>query len=112
MPRRSRDIGIEATPPSKECNDDKCPWHGSLRIRGRIFEGTVIKRKEKSATVEWEYAHYVPKYERYERRRTRIYAYVPPCISVRIGDKVRVAECRPISKTKRFVVIEVVKRAG
>ncbi len=111
MPLRSRDIGIEATPPERECNDKNCPWHGTLRVRGRIFEGTVIKTKEKCATVEWRYVHYVPKYERYERRKTRVYAHVPPCIDVKVGDVVKIAECRPISKTKKFVVIEVLKRA-
>lgn len=26
---KNRNIGIEAKPPKKECNDVKCPWHGS-----------------------------------------------------------------------------------
>ncbi|HER54639.1 MAG TPA: 30S ribosomal protein S17, partial [Candidatus Bathyarchaeota archaeon] len=33
-------------------------------------------------------------------------AHCPPCLDVKAGDKVRLAECRPISKTVGFVVIE------
>jgi len=111
MGKGAKDIGIEATPPSRECNDELCPWHGSLRVRGRIFKGVVKRKTEHTATVEWEYAHYVHKYERYERRKSRVYAHIPPCISVNVGDTVKIAECRPISKTKHFVIIEVLKRA-
>jgi small subunit ribosomal protein S17 len=60
--------------------------------------------------VEREYLHYVPKYMRYERRRSRIHAHNPPCINAKVGDRVKIAECRPISKTVSFVVIE--KREG
>jgi small subunit ribosomal protein S17 len=93
------------------CNDRDCPFHGSLRIRGRILEGVVIKsRANKMVVVEREYLHYVSKYMRYERRRSRIHAHNPPCINAKVGDRVKIAECRPISKTVSFVVIE--KREG
>jgi len=104
-----RNIGIDAKPPQKECDDQKCPWHGSLKVRGRIFAGRVVSKGEKTVAVEWDYFHKVPKYERLERRRSRVYAYLPQCIDVIEGDKVRIAECRPLSKTKKFVVIEKVK---
>ena len=61
---------------------------------------TVIVRRD--------YLHYVPKYERYERRHSRIAAHNPDCINAKVGDKVKIAECRPLSKTKHFVVIEKV----
>lgn len=89
------------------CNDKDCPFHGSLRVRGRVLEGVVIKSKaDKMVVVEREYLHYIPKYMRYERRRSRIHAHNPPCINARVGDRVKIAECRPISKTVSFVVIE------
>ena len=50
--------------------------------------------------------HYVPKYERYEKRTSIYAAHCPPCIKTKIGDKVRIAECRPLSKTVSFVAIE------
>ncbi|MCS7113287.1 MAG: 30S ribosomal protein S17 [Nitrososphaerota archaeon] len=89
------------------CNDRDCPFHGSLRIRGSILEGVVVRsRADKMVVVEREYLHYIPKYMRYERRRSRIHAHNPPCINAKVGDRVKIAECRPISKTISFVVIE------
>ncbi|MEM2739493.1 MAG: 30S ribosomal protein S17 [Candidatus Bathyarchaeia archaeon] len=93
------------------CNDRNCPFHGSLRIRGRVLDGVVVRfRADKMVVVEREYLHYIPKYMRYERRRSRIHAHNPPCIDAKVGDRVKIAECRPISKTVSFVVIE--KREG
>lgn len=92
---------------NEKCNDVYCPSHGKLTVRGRIFTGTIIKIGGfKTVTVEWPYQIYLPKYERYEKRRSRVKVHVPPCISVSKGDKVVIAECRPISKTKNFVVIK------
>ena len=102
-------IGIDAEKPAKICSDAKCPWHGHLKIRGRIFQGRVEStRASKTAVVEWDYSQFSRKYERHERKHSRIPAYKPDCIEIAIGDVVRVAECRPISKTKKFVVIEKV----
>jgi small subunit ribosomal protein S17 len=33
-------------------------------------------------------------------------AHSPPCLEVREGDRVKIAECRPISKEVAFVVVE------
>jgi len=75
--------------------------------RGRIFTGVVISDKmSKTVTVEWTRRHYLPKYERYEIRRTRVKAHNPPEIDARAGDTVRIQETRPLSKTKHFIVIE------
>lgn len=107
---KHRDIGVEASPPEKTCSSAKCPWHGNLKIRGRLFRGRVAAAKAlDTAAVEWDYYHYSPKYERYERRHSRISAYKPACIVVAEGDTVVIAECRPLSKSKRFVVIEKIK---
>ncbi len=104
---KARNIGIDAKAPEKECQDPRCVWHGKLPIRGKIVEGVVVSDKaQKTAIIEREYFHFIPKYERYERRHNRISAYNPECISAKIGDRVRIAECRPLSKTKAFVVIE------
>jgi small subunit ribosomal protein S17 len=36
------------------CTDENCPFHGSLKTRGQVFEGTVIADKmSKAVTVEW-----------------------------------------------------------
>ena len=89
------------------CDDKNCPSHGSVRVRGRTFTGVVTSdRMSKTVTVEWERWKYVPKYERYTKRRTKIHAHNPACIDARKGERVTIAECRPLSKTKQFIVVQ------
>lgn len=64
---------------------------------------------EKSATVRWEYSEKIPKYERYERRNTKITSHVPEDLEVEEGDQVKVEETKPISKTKSTVITEVIE---
>lgn len=91
----------------RDCGDVNCPFHGTLSVRGRVLDGVVVSDKmEKSVVVNIEYVRFHPKYERYAHMNSRITAHNPPCIAARIGDRVRIAECRPISKTKAFVVVE------
>lgn len=100
-----------AKKPAKECKDTCCPFHGTLIPRGREFIGTLISKDvHKSGTIQFERRFFVPKYERHEKRRTRIRVHNPPCIDAQIGDRVRVQECRPLSKTKNFVIIESLGR--
>ena len=105
---KAKNIGIEVNIPNQECNDKKCPFHGDLKLHGRIFFGDVTKvDTNRSATIEFLHFYYLPKYERYERRITRLKVHNPPCINAKIGDKVRIIETRKISKTKNFVIVEV-----
>lgn len=100
-------IGIEAKAPEKECNDSNCPFHGANLPRGRTFVGTVLSTNmHKTATVEWHYRVFIPKFERHEKRRTKIHVHNPACINAKPGDIVKIAETRPISKTKNFAIIE------
>lgn len=93
--------------PQSTCEDINCPFHGTLSVRGRSMDGIVVSdRMQKSVVVRIEYTRYFPKYERYARMNSRITAHNPPCINARRGDRVKIAECRPISKTKSFVVVE------
>jgi small subunit ribosomal protein S17 len=102
-------IGISAKLPERKCSDPKCPWHGNVSLRGRIFTGKVTNaRSPKTVIIQWDFVHYLPKYERYERRHGRISAYNPECVGAKEGDMVRIAECRPLSKTKSFAVIEII----
>jgi small subunit ribosomal protein S17 len=108
----AKDIGLDVNPPERECTDRDCPFHGSLPVRGIILNGEVVSDKmEKTVVVQREYLWKDAKYERYEKRRTKIHAHNPPCIDAKVGDEVKLAECRPLSKTKRFVVIEVTGRS-
>ncbi len=108
---KAKNIGIEVNPPSQECNDKKCPFHGNLKLRGRTFTGNISKTDvNRSASVEFPHFYYLPKYERYEKRLTRIKVHNPPCINAKIGDHVKIVETRKISKTKNFVIVEVIKK--
>jgi small subunit ribosomal protein S17 len=102
-----RDIGIDVMPPTETCSDRNCPFHGELPVRGQLLTGIVVSNKmQGSVIVKREYLHYIPKYERYEKRTSKYSAHCPPCIKLNVGDKVRIAECRPLSKTVSFVVVE------
>lgn len=93
--------------PKKSCEDANCPFHGTLSVRGRVLDGTVISAKmDKTVVIRRDYQFYVSKFKRYERRHSHINAHNPPCLSVGEGDRVRIAECRPLSKTVSFVVVE------
>lgn len=107
MEENIKNIGLKVSSPTRKCNDDKCPFHGRLKCKEKILTGVIVSSKmQKTVTVEFERSNYIQKYERYEKRRTRIKAYNPECINAKDGDVVRIAECRPLSKTKNFVVIE------
>lgn len=79
-------------------------------VRGGTFVGEVESTKmQKSATVRWEYSEKVPKYERYERRNTKITVHVPEDMDIEEGDQVKVGETRPISKTKSHIIMEKIE---
>ena len=78
-----------------------------FKPRGRTFTGIVVSAKtHKTVTVEWERRRPIPKYEKYEKRKTKVKAHNPENISAEEGDLVVIKECRPISKTKSFIIIE------
>ncbi len=95
------------------CNDRDCPTHGNLKTRGRTFKGTVVSKNTKRIAIEFERMIYVRKYERYAKSKTKMHARLPTCISrdINIGDNVKIAECRPLSKIIHFVVIEKLKES-
>ena len=105
--KEARNIGINVKPPSDSCTDNNCPFHGTLPVRGQTITGTVISSKmQGTVSVEKEFMRYVKKYDRYEKRTATYHAHCPPCIKINDGDIVRIAECRPLSKTVSFVTIE------
>ena len=77
-------------------------------IRGKLFEGKVVKSKGKNTVVlQKEAPVYFSKFKRYGRSTSRIHAHVPSNLQVNEGDTVIAAECRPIAKSVSFVVVEV-----
>lgn len=80
---------------------------------GRIVTATVLSvRAQKTATVFWDRRVYIPKFERYLKKRTKLQVHNPPDINAQPGDLVRIQQTRPVSKTKHFVIIERQSGAG
>ncbi|KAG6539156.1 hypothetical protein ZIOFF_004309 [Zingiber officinale] len=89
--------------------DKKCPFTGTVSIRGRILAGTCHSAKmNRTIIVRRNYLHYVKKYQRYEKRHSNIPAHISPCFRVKEGDHVIIGQCRPLSKTVRFNVLKVI----
>ncbi|TVP82428.1 30S ribosomal protein S17 [Thioalkalivibrio sp.] len=75
-------------------------------IIGRVVSDKTSKTR--TVLVERKVRH--PLYGKFIRRSTRLYVHDEGNES-RVGDTVRVQECRPLSKLKRFALVEVVSRA-
>ena len=107
---KAKNIGIVVPAPAKNCVDRHCPFHGFVKLHGRTFTGTVIRNLfHNTTTIEFPRQYYLPKYERYEKRRTHIKVHIPNCLGVKKGSLIKIMETRPISKTKTFVIIEVIR---
>lgn len=104
-----RNIGIpNVEPPEKICDDAHCPFHGNLTVRGHIMEGIVVSTMmHKTIVFQSDFLSLIKKYARYERRRSKKLAHLPSCIEVKVGDTVKVVECRPLSKNVSSVVVAV-----
>lgn len=105
-----RNIGIpNVEPPENPCDDRYCPFHGNLSVRGKIREGIVTStRMYKTIVFQTDYLSLIKKYSRYERRRSKKLAHLPPCIEVKVGDTVKVVDCRPLSKNVSAVVVAAI----
>ncbi|KAM0791984.1 hypothetical protein ACM66B_002735 [Microbotryomycetes sp. NB124-2] len=109
-----KDVGLGFKTPKEAINgtyiDKKCPFTGLVSIRGRILTGKVVSAKmTRTVIIRREYLHYVPKYNRYEKRHKNLAAHCSPAFRVEVGDVVTVGQCRPLSKTVRFNVLRVSK---
>ena len=79
-----------------------------LRSSGRSMTGKVVSNKPaggKTITVEVERRVVHPKYKKIVRKRSKYRAHDENNIC-QINDEVVIQECRPISKTKRWKVVE------
>jgi len=106
----TRNIGLPVKELKKKPdeNENNNPFNGSLSIRGKIFEGIVINAKAKGTVVfERESLIDFNKFKRFGRSKNKIHAHVPSNLDIQEGDYVIAAECRPISKSVSFVVVEV-----
>ncbi len=83
----------------------------NLSSRGRVFEGTVIKKFPKRVVIQFERTLYNNKYERYSRSKTKLHARLPVHLEheIHVGDYIKIQECRPLSKLIHFVVIQKIR---
>ena len=106
----TRNIGLPVKELKKKPdeNENNNPLNGSLSIRGKRCEGIVINAKAKGTVViERESLIDFTKFKRFGRSKNKIHAHVPSNLDIQEGDSVVAAECRPISKSVSFVVVEV-----
>jgi small subunit ribosomal protein S17 len=83
------------------------PTEGSRRVR----QGIVVSDKaEKTITVRIDFARRHRRYEKIVRSSSTLHAH-DENNEAHIGDTVRVIESRPLSRTKRWALVDVLERA-
>jgi len=83
----------------------------SGRGRRRVVAGVVISAKQdKTVRVQVEYLVKHGRYNKYLRKRTRLQVHDEQR-ECKVGDKVEIMECRPISKSKTWRLVRVVEKA-
>ena len=81
------------------------------RARRKVRVGVVVSdARDKTVTVEVPSSFKHPRYDKVVRRRTKFHAH-DESNEARLGDTVRIMETKPLSKQKRWRVVEVVERA-
>jgi small subunit ribosomal protein S17 len=84
-----------------------------MKTRGikREVSGTVVSNKmDKTVVVQVERLVKHPLYKKYIRRRNKFRAHDKDNVC-QIGDRVTIIETRPLSKTKRWCVSQIVEKA-
>lgn len=85
----------------------------STNTRGRKIEvvGQVVSNKmDKTISVETYRLVRHPKYGKYVKKTTLMKAHDEKN-AAKIGDRVKIVETRPLSKTKRWKLVEIVEAA-
>jgi small subunit ribosomal protein S17 len=81
------------------------------RKRRKVREGIVVSTKmDKTVVVAVIDRVQHPRYRKTLQRTTKLYAH-DEANEVREGDKVRIIEMRPMSRSKRWRVMEILERA-
>lgn len=83
----------------------------ATRRQRKVRVGVVVSdSRDKTVTVEVPNSSAHPRYDKIVRRSSKFHAH-DEANDANVGDTVRIMETRPISKSKRWRVIEVVERA-
>ena len=77
----------------------------------RVALGTVVSdKRDKTCTVAVQYQTRHPKYGKFLQRKAKFHVHDPQNKG-KVGDRVQITPCRPISKTKAWRLVNVVKSA-
>jgi small subunit ribosomal protein S17 len=91
--------------------DTETTENGEARATRKVREGIVVSEKmDKTVVVAIIERVRHPKYAKFVQRTKRLYAH-DEANDAHVGDRVRVAETRPMSKLKRWRVTDVLERA-
>ena len=81
------------------------------RNNRKVRTGIVVSdKREKTVTVAIRQAFPHPKYGKIVRKTNKLHAH-DDSLDAKIGDTVKIMETKPISKMKRWRVVEVIERA-
>jgi small subunit ribosomal protein S17 len=94
----------------KAVKSGKKEFVGNVKNIKRVEENGKIVGMNKTIVVAIETMALHPLYKKYVRRVKRVKAHDEKN-EARTGDKVRIVECRPISKDKCWNLVEIVERA-
>jgi len=76
-------------------------------MANKIFKGIVTSNKRaKTITVEVESIKRDTKYRRSFKSHTKLHAHCEDPAKYGVGQSVAITQCRPFSKTKKFIVVE------
>ena len=90
---------------------DETPTEATRANRRKVREGLVVSNKmDKTAVVAVIERVRHPRYAKTVQRTKRLYAH-DEANDTRVGDRVRIQETRPMSKQKRWRIVEVLERA-
>ncbi len=79
-------------------------------LQGTQIGQVVSDKRDKTVKVEVGFLSKAPKYGKYVRRRS-VFQVHDERNEARSGDKVEIAPCRPISKTKSWRLVRVVEKS-
>ncbi len=79
------------------------------RLTGTHIGVVVADKRDKTCTVNVDHQLKHRKYGKYLRRQSRIQVHDPANAS-RLGDRVEIVNCRPISKTKSWRLVRIVAK--
>jgi small subunit ribosomal protein S17 len=105
------EAGAPAKPAAKKVEPKESAGEVSRINRRKVREGIAVANgMDKTAVISVVERVRHPRYSKTLQRTKRLYAHDEEN-SVGVGDRVRVQETRPLSKLKRWRVVEIVERA-